>query len=154
MNPLPPEHRLSKNFTVRGFTRSETAGRNGIEVVLYEGSPEHANATELFQRTVQPVRTALSCPLFITSGYRPQELNELVGGAEDSAHMAGKAVDLVSERMPPYALARAFLLKGVPFGQIILNLRDDFVHVSIGNTYEVLTLRPDGEHESGLQDSV
>lgn len=143
-NPVAPDTKLSANFRVREYTRSETAKRMGISNVLYEGGVEHRNAEALFTTTVQPVRARLSCPLFVTSGFRCEELNKAVGGVEDSQHCKAEAVDLSSGRHTPLALAKAFRdHPGLPFDQLILEHDKDIVHVSHtrdgDNRGEVLT---------------
>lgn len=41
------------------------------------------------------IRTHLRHPMRITSGYRCPQLNDYVGGADDSQHVKGEAVDFV-----------------------------------------------------------
>ena len=69
--------RLSKNFTLSEFTKSQTALRQGIDNTPNE---EHLDAAkELFINVVQPVRDTFGVTV-INSGYRGPELNKAVGG--------------------------------------------------------------------------
>ena len=61
--------RLSKNFTLQEFTKSQTALRQGIDNTPGE---EHLhNAKTLFEKVVQPVREKFGVTV-INSGYRDQ----------------------------------------------------------------------------------
>ena len=83
--------KLSKNFTLEEFTKSQTATRMGID-----NTPqgEHLEAAKLlFENVVQPVRDTFG-PTIINSGYRGPELNAAVGGSAKSQHCNGEAVDI------------------------------------------------------------
>lgn len=82
---------LSKNFSLREFTKSQTASRKDIDNTP---SGEHLEAAKaLFENVVQPVRDHFG-PTIITSGYRSPALNEAIGGSATSQHSKGEAVDL------------------------------------------------------------
>ena len=67
--------RLSKNFTLAEFIKSQTATRKGLDNTPSE---EHlGNACELFVNVVQKVRDNFGVTV-INSGYRGPELNEAV----------------------------------------------------------------------------
>ena len=69
--------RLSENFSLQEFTKSQTATRKGLD-----NTPGHehlASAKELFANVVQKVRNNFGVTV-INSGYRGPELNEAVGG--------------------------------------------------------------------------
>lgn len=51
------------------------------------------NLNHTLQR-LNAIREGYGKPIIISSGYRCPELNELVGGAKDSKHLTGLAVDL------------------------------------------------------------
>jgi len=88
---MDPNMKLSANFTLREFTKSQTASRRGIDNTP---SPEHLdNAIALFENVVQPVREHFG-PTIITSGYRSPDLNAAIGGSATSQHSSGQAVDL------------------------------------------------------------
>ena len=71
--------RLSENFTLSEFTKSQTAERKGIDNTPGE---EHLEAAKhLFSNVVQKVRDNFGVTV-INSGYRGPELNEAIGGSE------------------------------------------------------------------------
>jgi uncharacterized protein YcbK (DUF882 family) len=59
---------------------------------------------------LQMLREFVLFPLVITSGFRTPEKNLQVGGAKNSFHLVGKAVDISIEGLPPSKVY--FLLKG------------------------------------------
>ena len=83
--------KLSKNFTVAEYIKSQTATRHEIDNSLSEEHLE--NAKKLFANVVQPIREKFGITL-ITSGYRSPDLNAKIGGSSKSQHCKGQAVDL------------------------------------------------------------
>ena len=72
--------RLSNNFTLAEFTKSQTATRKGLDNTPNEEHLE--SAKELFKHVVQPVRDNFGVTV-INSGYRGPELNEAVRRSSD-----------------------------------------------------------------------
>ena len=108
--------RLSKNFTLREFTKSQTALRQGIDNTP-EG--EHLDAAkELFENVVQPVRDNFGVTV-INSGYRGPKLNEAVGGSSRSQHCKGQAVDIECPGTSNYEVAK-WIEDNLDFDQLIL----------------------------------
>ena len=83
--------KMSANFTLREFIKSDTASRRGIDNTPTEVHLE--NALALFENVVQPVRDRFG-PTILTSGYRSEALNAAIGGSPRSQHSKGEAVDL------------------------------------------------------------
>ena len=81
-----------KYFSLSEFSHSDTAVSLGID------NPPPAAAVplmvELIDRVLDPIREHWGLPIRVTSGYRCPELNEEVGGVEDSYHMDGCAADI------------------------------------------------------------
>ena len=83
--------RLSKNFTLKELTRSNTALRLGID---NEPSKEGVlKLTLLATELLQPLRNAVGS-LRITSGYRSPKLSEAIGSSSNSQHCRYEAVDM------------------------------------------------------------
>ena len=83
--------RLSKNFTLKELTRSNTALRLGID---NEPSKEGIlKLTLLAPSLLQPLRNAVGS-LRITSGYRSPQLSEVIGSSSNSQHCRYEAVDM------------------------------------------------------------
>ena len=82
---------LSKNFTLKELTKSNTALRLGID---NEPSKEGIwKLTLLATELLQPLRNAVGS-LRITSGYRSPQLSEAIGSSSNSQHCRYEAADL------------------------------------------------------------
>ena len=136
--------RLSKNFTLQEYTKSQTATRKGIDNT--PGEEHLAKAKSLFENVVQKVRDNFGVTV-INSGYRGQALNEAVGGSEKSQHCKGEAVDIECPGTPNYDVAK-WIADTLDFDQLILEFYtpgipdSGWVHVSYkseGNRKSVLT---------------
>ena len=83
-----------KYFKMKELSHSDTAVSLGID-----NTPTAAAVplmVELIDRVLDPLREHWGLPIRITSGYRCPELNEEVGGVEDSYHMDGCAADITA----------------------------------------------------------
>lgn len=92
--------KLSKNFTLEEFLVSRTAERNGIDMTPPDDVVK--NLTRLCEEYLQPLRDYVYRAIYISSGYRPPELNKLIGGSKTSAHQYGCAVDFKVVRQTPF----------------------------------------------------
>lgn len=119
------ESRISKSFTWQEFTKSDTAKAHHINNAITDWDVRD-NIKSLVDNVLQPLRDAWGQPLFIKSGYRCKELNELVGGVETSQHRKGQAADVGCS--DSYALAKLLLKMELPFDQIVLY--PTFLHIS------------------------
>lgn len=120
--------RLSDNFTLDEFTRSDTASRLGI--INEPGDKELAALRVLVSRTIQPLRDKLGVPIHVNSGYRCPELNKAVGGVPTSQHQKGEAADLSIDGKAADIL-EALENSNIPFDQAILYRKQNFLHVSL-----------------------
>jgi hypothetical protein len=124
--------RLSENFTLAEYTKSQTASRKGIDNT--PGEEHLAAAKELFETVVQKVREHFG-PTIITSGYRSPALNEAIGGSATSQHSKGEAADL---EVPGVATAEVaqWISDNLDYDQLILEFytpgetNSGWVHVS------------------------
>lgn len=151
--------KLSENFTLQEFTKSQTALRLGIDNTPSE---EHLVAAQaLFLKIVQPVRDNFG-PTTINSGYRGPALNEAVGGSSKSQHCKGEAVDIECPGVPNADVAQ-WIVDNLDFDQVILEFYtpgipdSGWVHVSYTlngeNRKSVLTaMKEDGKtvYKTGL----
>ena len=84
--------KLSDNFSLHEFTRSQTATRHNIENVPSKQVIE--NLKSLCLGVLQPVRDYFMRPMIISSGFRCAELNIKIGGSITSQHVQGQAADI------------------------------------------------------------
>ena len=124
--------RLSKNFTLQEFTKSQVAERRGIDNIPGEIHLERAK--ELFENIVQKVRDNFGVTI-INSGYRSGDLNYAIGGSNTSQHCKGEAVDIECPGTPNYDVAK-WIEDNLDFDQLILEFYtpgipdSGWVHVS------------------------
>lgn len=128
----PFRKRLTKNFSLHEFTRSQTATRLGIDNSL----PEHMMLDiQRLASWLQALRDAISAhyeveaPISISSGYRCTKLNNKVGGSKNSFHSKALAVDIECSILTTEELFQ-FIRSCMRFGQVIQEF-DGWVHVSL-----------------------
>lgn len=135
--------KLTTHFTLDEFLRSDYAVRNSIDNTP-PGSA-HLNLARLAE-TLERIRTAVgNRTIQITSGYRSPVLNQRIRGSVTSAHMDGRAADIVVRGLSALQVARAIQSSGVTLDQLILEF-GEWVHVGIARVGEpsrgdVLTAR-------------
>lgn len=117
--------KISKNFSLQEFEKSDTAIRLGIDNKI-KSEEIKDNIKELVENILQPLRDTLGQPLFINSGYRCIQLNKAVGGVPTSQHCLGQASDIGCT--DPYALAQLAKRMRLDYDQCILY--PSFVHFS------------------------
>ena len=122
---------LSNNFALKEFTESVTAIRNSVD-----NSPtsEHIRNIQLLVKFVlQPLREALNKPIKVTSGYRSESLNKLIGGSKRSQHCKGQASDIqfkVGGVMNNKIIWDKVIELGLPFDQMINEFEYSWIHIS------------------------
>ena len=119
------KEKISKNFSLQEFEKSDTATRLGIDNKI-KSEEIKDNIKELVENILQPLRDRWGEPLFINSGYRCIQLNKAVGGVPTSQHCIGQASDIGCT--DPYALAKLAKMMRLDYDQMILY--PSFVHFS------------------------
>jgi len=122
---------LSDDFKLWEFVVSTTADQNGIKNLPNETQVAHLRL--LCQKILQPARNALG-PLKITSGFRSEKLNKLVGGAENSDHRLGYAADVIPYNFETRKLAEWVVANCRKFDQVVLEFgtltKPNWIHLS------------------------
>lgn len=144
---------LTNHFALEEFTTSRTAAANSIDNTPSDGII--GNIKDL-ARWLETLRAKLDGKkIVISSGYRCEELNKLVGGSPASQHMQGLAADiLIPEVGTPYQVCEAILNSGLKFDQMIHEF-GQWCHISVtpGLTpgrQQVLTTDGPGKYKKGL----
>lgn len=125
---------LSKNLTLAEVTKSTTAKRLGIDNTPDEWTTE--NLRQVAINIFQPLREAFGCPIYVSSGYRSDELNTAIGGSSRSQHVEGRALDLDADVYGGCTNSQIFnwIKENLEFDQLIWEFGDDdnpdWVHVS------------------------
>lgn len=108
--------RLSKNFHLHEFIKSQTASRIGIDNTPPPDVIE--NLKYLCENLLQPIRDIVGV-INVSSGYRSQKLNTIIGGSPTSQHMTGNAVDFESVKYSNIELGKIIENSGLIFDQLI-----------------------------------
>ena len=106
---------LSANFKVKEF-----ACRDGADKVLID--------VDLVAK-LQDLRTYLNKPITITSGYRTDSYNKQCGGADNSYHLKGQAVDIYCTGVKPIVIALWAEFNGLGGIGLYLDRTQEFVHI-------------------------
>lgn len=81
-----------KYFTIEELTRSSTAKSHNLSNAPNEY--EKQNLIKLIDNLLDPIREKWGKPIIVTSGFRSETLNKLVGGVSNSEHRFGMAADI------------------------------------------------------------
>ena len=118
---------LSPHFTLEELTHSQQAVRARID-----NTPNTAQrgCLELIANLLEDVRQLLGNPIQISSGFRCTKLNTLIGGAKNSQHVLGLAVDFICPGYgTPKEICQTLLASGLKFDQMICE--GTWVHLSL-----------------------
>ena len=123
---------ITDNFTMEEMCNSRTARINQINNANYDTSVI-ISLTTLCLKVLQPLRDHFAEPVRISSGYRCQALNKLVGGVYNSQHTLGQAADIYldgdTKREAEYF---RYIRDNLDYDQLILegNQSTSWIHVS------------------------
>jgi len=124
--------KLSPHFELNEFINSQTAARHGIDNTP---PPEILENLKRLAILMEEVRGIFGKPIRISSGYRCQELNRMVGGSMSSQHTKGQACDFTVVGMALDDVVEDIIAEGIRFDQLIKEFDDGkgggWVHISI-----------------------
>ena len=135
--------KISNHLSLLEVSKSNTASRKGIDNTPHG---EHLNnlistAQNIFER----IREHFGAPIFVSSGYRSEELNKAIGGAHKiikgeyvatSQHCKGQALDLDNDAVeyPTNKQIFDYIKDNLKFDQLIWEFGTEenpsWVHVS------------------------
>jgi len=142
------DEKLSANFTLGEFLRSETAARRGIDNTPPQ---ELLRALERTAVNLEDVRRLLGVSIHI---YRSLALNRAIGSKDSSAHVRGLAVDFdAPEYGAPADVCRAIYASDIQYDQLIFE--HTWTHIAwpaagTGARRQTLTLLPGGTYIDGI----
>lgn len=130
-----------KYFTITELCASQKAKAYGINNHTISATVAD-NLVRLVDNVLDPLRKAYGKPITVSSGYRCEKLNRLVGGVTNSDHLLGMAADLdVGSKEENKKLFQLILKLKLPFKQLINEHNYDWVHVSFDiNNIKMQTL--------------
>lgn len=118
---------MALNFKMSELIHSDTAVKYNIN--NYPDLNSLDCLQELIYFCLQPIREKINKPMIVTSGFRNQQVNKLVGGVANSQHTKGQAVDFIIHNMTPQQIVFKIATMGIEFDQLI-NEYDKWVHIS------------------------
>lgn len=131
---MPKDVKLSDNFYLSEFVKSQTAIRLGID--NWPQEPEViSNLVKLSINVLQPVRYHFEAPVYINSGYRCTKLNRMLGSRDTSQHTKGQAADIEIPGYSNYDVA-IWISENLDYDQCILehwdgvDPRSGWIHVT------------------------
>lgn len=132
MKTSPPK--ISPHISYNEATKSQTAERKGIN-----NNPDDiclSNMMLVADKVFEPLREGLCVPLGISSFYRSEALNKAIGGAKNSSHTRGEAIDIDADMFGLVTNKQIFnyIKNNLEYDQLIWEFGDDkepnWVHVS------------------------
>lgn len=127
---------LSKNLSLSEVIYSKTALRRNIDNTPTEEHIE--NLKYVAEKVFQPIREHFGVPIYVSSGYRSKDLNEVIGGSPRSFHSHGLALDLDQDgrnKGVSNADVFYFIKENLQFTELIWEFGDEtnpnWVHVAI-----------------------
>lgn len=125
---------LTEHFALSEMLVSQMAARSGVTL----DPPPFVidNLTRLCVDVLEPLRASLGKPITITSGWRPKWLNAAIGGAQNSAHLTGRAADIRVSGMPALELAKYIRGRHFAVDKCIMEF-GQWVHVQVSSAANV-----------------
>ena len=128
------KHYPMKYFSIAEFLRSDAAEKYQVDNIPNDAqlSQVLGNIKALVLNVLDPLRAMIARPVIITSGYRSQRVNELVGGSKTSQHLLGKAADIHVQGYTPQQMEMVYrtIQMYYDFDQLIFYPSKNIIHVS------------------------
>lgn len=118
-----------KYFTIKELSRSTKAKKLGLDNTPTTQAVK--NMTRLINVVLDPLREAYGDAITVNSGYRCPELNEAVGGAQNSQHKTGEAADITVGSKEGNKWLFEYIRDNLPYDQLIDEYDYSWVHVSL-----------------------
>jgi len=119
--------KLSPHFSLEELTHSNTAARLNIDNTP---TVEIIDNLTFLAKELENVRTLLSHPMLINSGFRCHALNDHLGSNRTSKHTQGLACDFICPSFGnPRDICDTLIAAGLDYDQIILEF-DRWVHIA------------------------
>lgn len=116
------------HFTPAELCRSNVADRLGISNKIPQDKLQNLQA--LVSNVLDPLREWYGRPIYVNSGYRCPELNQAVGGAENSYHLHGMAADIDTRTVEDNRKLFDYIRQHLPFTELIWEKGGQWIHVA------------------------
>lgn len=123
-----------KYFSYSEFLKSDAAEKHQVSNIPDDAQLPQVlgNIKALVLNVLDPLRAMIARPIIITSGYRCQRVNELVGGSKTSQHLSGKAADFHVQEYTPQQMDMVYrtIQMYYDFDQLIFYPSKNIIHIS------------------------
>ena len=128
------KHYPMKYFSFSEFFKSDVAEKHQVKNIPDDAQLPQVlgNIKALVLNVLDPLRARIGRPIIITSGYRSQRVNELVGGSKTSQHLLGKAADIHVQGYTPQQMDIVYqtIQMCCDFDQLIFYPSKNIIHIS------------------------
>ena len=115
---------MSKRYYTPHFSRPECIGSETAEALCIDNAPneeQDLNLQRVCGNVAEPLRLEIGAALYVSSGFRSEELNAQLRGAKDSHHLRGMALDLKCfSKGTEHLCATVAKMKSLDFTQAIM----------------------------------
>lgn len=133
---------MTKHFKLKEFTDSDKATELNINNTPNE---EELNNIKFVAEQLEILRNTYKQPIYITSGYRCEELNKAVGGAVNSWHKKGLAVDInqgsQTRNHNLFIIVKRLMKLGYPVEELINEYNYSWVHIAFAKENPQLKIK-------------
>jgi hypothetical protein len=119
---------ISEHITFEEATQSATAKKMNIANI--PNVEELACMVTVANECFEKIRAWYSKPIRINSFFRCVELNKLVGGARNSQHVKGEAIDIDAGSLSENRKIFDWCKKNLVFDQLIWEYGGEWIHIS------------------------
>lgn len=132
---------ISEHITYKEATYSATAN---LKKINNTPDPETLKTMIITAcKVFEPVRRHFGKPILVTSFYRSPELNKVIGGAKNSQHVKGEAIDIKATAGFTNKQIFDWIRDNLDYDQLINEYNYAWIHVSYsikGNRKQVLKI--------------
>lgn len=133
---------MTKHFKLKEFTDSDKATELNINNTPNE---EELNNIKFVAEQLEILRNTYKQPIYIKSGYRCEELNKAVGGAVNSWHKKGLAVDInqgsQTRNHNLFIIIKRLMKLGYPVEELINEYNYSWVHIAFAKENPQLKIK-------------
>jgi zinc D-Ala-D-Ala carboxypeptidase len=129
--------KISNNITFKEATKSKQAISAGL--TNFPNEAQLSNMIAVATKVFQPIREHFGVGIGISSFFRSPAVNKLVGGATNSSHMAGEAIDIDADIFEKQVIVDGKLVdltNKMIFDYIVKNLDYDTIIWEFGDSDE------------------
>ncbi len=127
------------NFAItKHFSFKELTVTNRLDYLIandFKAIPYIVNMYLFLSNVIEPMREGLDIPFTVTSCFRCEGLNKLIGGSENSLHKQGRAIDLIFAGLnwEQYCDLADYIADYYTFGKLIVEQASSgalWIHIS------------------------